>query len=103
MVEISTPIPSEPRMKMMLNPINTPRLPATVTPKKSWLSHNSANRLKMHTTSYGMILPSISSHERTGVTINCSMVPCSRSRTMASADRIKVCTCSRMAINPGIM
>ena len=51
----------------------------------------------------GMILPSISSQGLIGVTISCSIVPCSRSRTIATAVSISACICSTEPIMPGSM
>ena len=49
----------------------------------------------------GTILPIMSSMGRMGVTINCSMVPISFSRTMAMAVSITVTTMMRLQITPG--
>ena len=53
------------------------------------------------TSAKGSVLPSISSIGRTGVTINCSMVPISFSRTIPSAVSISVTIMMMLAITPG--
>ncbi len=53
------------------------------------------------TTANGSVFPSISSMGRTGVTINCSIVPISFSRTMPSAVNINVTVMMMLAITPG--
>ncbi len=45
----------------------------------------------------------MSSHRASGVTLNCSSVPISFSRTIAIAERLVVTTSSRSATIPGIM
>ena len=55
----------------------------------------------MPTSAKGSVLPSISSMGRMGVTINCSMVPISFSRTMASAVSISVTIMMMLATTPG--
>ena len=103
MLEIKTPIPNDPMMKITLNPINAQKLPATVTPKSRLARISRANRLKTHTSKYGMIFPNINSHALMGVTINCSMVPCSRSFTIANADKSNAWTCKMIGMSPGMM
>ena len=53
------------------------------------------------TSAKGRVLPSISSSGRIGVTINCSMVPISFSRTMAIAVSIRVTIMMMLATTPG--
>ena len=52
---------------------------------------------------YGSSLPVISSQRASGVTLSCSSVPISFSRTIAIADRFVVITSSSSATMPGIM
>ena len=52
---------------------------------------------------YGRILPTTNSHERMGVTINCSIVPRSRSRTMEEAVSKAVMKYRIMPITPGTL
>ena len=49
----------------------------------------------------GSVLPSISSMGRMGVTINCSMVPISFSRTMARAVSMRVTSMMMLTTTPG--
>ena len=57
----------------------------------------------MPISAYGSSLPVISSQRASGVTLSCSSVPISFSRTIAIADRLVVITSSRSATMPGIM
>ena len=50
---------------------------------------------------YGIALPMMSSKERIGVTISCSIVPCSFSRAMAIAVRITSDSISSTQMIPG--
>src|SRR5215216_3951693 len=52
---------------------------------------------------YGRIFPTTSSHERIGVTINCSIVPRSRSRTMEEAVNNVVMKYRIIPITPGTL
>jgi len=51
----------------------------------------------------GRVLPRISSNDRIGVTINCSMVPISRSRTIAMAVSSSEISSTTTAITPGTL
>ena len=57
----------------------------------------------MPRTAYGTSLPTISSERASGVTLSCSSVPSSFSRTIAIDDRFVVTTSSSSARMPGIM
>ena len=56
-----------------------------------------ANEIKPN----GSVLPRISSNGRSGVTINCSIVPVSRSRTIAIDVSIRQVSRMMNAITPG--
>ena len=60
-----------------------------------------APRPSKPTSANGSVLPSISSIGRIGVTINCSIVPISFSRTMASAVSISVTIMMMFTTTPG--
>ena len=49
----------------------------------------------------GIVLPRMNSSGRIGVTMICSSVPTSRSRTTAKAVRLTTITSVRVAITPG--
>ena len=103
MVEANRPMPrpessskpEQPRMRL--------KSPRTGTPNHQWpMASTSRVSMKARMT-YGRILPTTSSHGRMGVTMSCSIVPRSRSRTIAVAVRMEVMANRIMPITPGIM
>ena len=78
-------------------------LPRTGTPNQKCPIARTSNIFKNANNTYGIILPRISSQDRIGVTISCSIVPRSRSRTIDVAVRMEVNVNKIIAITPGIM
>ncbi len=82
-VEISSPTPSGVTRNRAQQASRSGTDPLIGT----WKSRTPRIRISMvsmkASRTYGASLPTSSSHERIGVTINCSIVPRSRSRTMA--------------------
>jgi hypothetical protein len=77
--------------------------PRTGTPKIKCPKAITSAASKMPRMTYGRILPNTSSIWRMGVTINCSIVPRSRSRTTAEAVSMAVMAYRIMAMTPGII
>ena len=100
--EMSTPNPREPKRNIKLSPKRSGMLPATGTPNQNIPTPTVSATLTSATATKGKILPSISSHDLIGVTINCSKVPCSLSLTIAKAVSNKDWICRMIATKPGI-
>src|ERR1700683_662550 len=101
MVEINRPMPRLVNRNKEALSNSTSALPRNGMPKISSAAVVMSTRSISPTMAAGIILPIISSIGRMGVTINCSMVPISFSRTMAMAVSITVTTIMILAMTPG--
>ena len=88
---------------MALQPNSSGKLPRNGTSNQNTATSVTRITSNMPMRAYGSNLPTISSQRASGVTLSCSSVPTSRSRTMAMADRLVVTTSSSSATMPGTM
>ena len=102
-VEASRPIPKPVTRNTPESRMIRPRSPRIGTPNHQCPTASTSIVLKNPSATYGISLPTINSHGRMGVTISCSIVPRSRSRTTEEAVRMAAMAYRIMPITPGII
>src|ERR1044072_258108 len=103
MVEANRPIPRLDKRNKPDSKKIRPRSPRIGTLNHQWPMIRISTMSMKARMVYGMIFPTTSSQERIGVTINCSMVPRSRSRTIEGAVHKAVMKYRIMPITPGTL
>ncbi len=102
-VETNRPRPSVLKRYTDVSANNSKTLPRSGTANHNTTIARTRHTSIMPTSAYGSSLPTMSSQRRSGVTLSCSSVPSSFSRTIPIDDKFVVMTSNSIARMPGSM